>query len=100
MFGGRRLERTEELSLYLKMAGLALRRPRTIPYLLQAAWAFRARGWYRRPPFLPVPPASYMRWRMETAYGDSGAVPTDDELERYLLWTSWMRSQMKQRIGG
>jgi hypothetical protein len=47
-----------------------------------------------------VPPASYMRWRMETAYGDSGAVPTDDELERYLLWTSWMRSQMKQRIGG
>jgi hypothetical protein len=25
--------------------------------------------WYRKPPFLPLPPASYVRWRMRTAYG-------------------------------
>jgi hypothetical protein len=47
-----------------------------------------------------LPPASYMKWRMETAYGDPEAVPTDDELERYLLWTARMRSQMKQRDSG
>ena len=98
--GGHHLEQIEGRALYLKMAGLALRRPRTVPYLLQAAWAFRTRDWYRRPPFLPLPPASYMKWRMETAYGDSDAVPTDDELERYLLWTARMRSQMKQRDSG
>ncbi len=73
---------------------MALRRPRIIPYLLRAAWAFRARGWYRRPPFLPLPPRSYLRWRMETAYGDADALPTLDEMERYLVWTARMRGQM------
>ena len=82
------------MSLYARMVGLAVRRPRTIPHLLRAAWAFRARHWYRRPPFLPFPPASYMRWRMETAYGDADAVPSDDELERYLAWGTAMRRRM------
>jgi hypothetical protein len=27
------------------------------------------RDWYRRLPFLPVPPAGYIRWRLRTAYG-------------------------------
>lgn len=74
---------------------MALRRPRMIPYLVRAAWAFRARGWYRRPPFLPLPPRSYLRWRLETAYGDPDAAPPIDELERYLIWTARMRAQMR-----
>ena len=74
---------------------MALRRPRMIPYLVRAAWAFRARDWYRRPPFLPLPPKSYLRWRIETAYGDPDAVPPIDELERYLIWTARMRAQMR-----
>ena len=90
----------EGTALYLRMAGLALRRPRTVPYLFQAAWAFRSRHWLRKPPFLPLPPASYMRWRMDTAYGETNAAPSDDELERYLVWTARMRKQMKQRVSG
>ena len=82
------------MRLHRKMVGLGLRRPRLIPHLLGTAWAFRARAWYRRPPFLPLPPASYLRWRMETAYGDPDAVPTDEELERFLRWGSRMRSLM------
>lgn len=85
------------MSLYLSSAGLALRRPRTIPHLLRAAWAFRARDWYRRPPFLPIPPASYLRWRLETAYGDPGARPSPDEMERYLSWGTRMRQDMARR---
>ena len=76
---------------------MALRRPRMIPHLLGAAWAFRARGWYRRAPFVPLPPLSYVRWRMETAYGDPDAVPTTEEMERYLVWSSRMRQQMRRR---
>lgn len=75
---------------------MALRRPRIVPCLLRAAWAFRARNWYRRPPFLPLPPRSYLRWRLETAYGNPDAVPTLDEMERYLVWTAHMRKQMKR----
>jgi hypothetical protein len=85
--------------LYWRMAGLAFRRPRLLPHLLRAAWAFRARAWYRRPPFLPLPPRSYMRWRMETAYGDGAAAPRVDELERYLVWGTEMRRRMTRRLG-
>jgi len=81
-------------ALYLRMIGFALRRPTCIPHLLGAAWAFRSRGWWRRPPFLPLPSASYMRWRMDTAFGDPGHVPADDELARFLRWASDMRSRM------
>jgi hypothetical protein len=76
------------------MAGLAVRRPRVIPALIGAAWAFRDRRWYRHAPFLPLPPKSYLRWRMETAFGDPDAVPELDDLERYLMWTSRMRGRI------
>lgn len=82
------------MSIYAKLLGILLRRPRLLPHALGAAWAFRARGWYRRPPFLPLPPREYVRWRMETAYGDPAAVPSADELERYLRWASAMRERM------
>ncbi|PYS54502.1 MAG: hypothetical protein DMG13_07930 [Acidobacteria bacterium] len=43
---------------------------------LAIAWAlirfyFRItpRDWYRRPPFLPLPPRNYLHWRLRTAYG-------------------------------
>ena len=65
---------------------VALGRPTMIPDILSAAWAFRRRDWYRRPPFLPLPSSSYLRWRMETAYGDPDAVPPVDELCRFLRW--------------
>jgi hypothetical protein len=35
-----------------------------------------------------------MAWRMETAFGDPDALPTPEELERYLVWTARMRAQM------
>jgi hypothetical protein len=87
----------EEPELYARMVGLALRRPRVIPHLVRAAWAFRARGWHLRPPFLPLPPRSYMRWRMETAYGDPEHEPAAHEIERYLVWTTRMRQLMRRR---
>ena len=79
------------------MVGLALRRPWVIPHLVRAAWAFRARGWYRRRPFLPLPPRSYVRWRMETAYGEPDHEPTTHEIERYVVWTARMRQMMRRR---
>jgi len=87
----------EILKLYARIAGMAVRRPRMIPYLIRAAWAFRARDWHRRPPFLPVPPRSYLRWRLETAYGDPDAVPPIDDFERYIVWSARLRREMTGR---
>ncbi|MDH3497220.1 MAG: hypothetical protein OER21_10675 [Gemmatimonadota bacterium] len=71
------------------MLTLALRaavRPLLARDLLAAAWAFRRRHWLRRPPFLPLPARDYLRWRMYTAYGDERAVPSVDDVVRFVTW--------------
>jgi hypothetical protein len=44
-----------------------------------------APDWWRRWPFLPVPDAKYVRYRMETAYG-SARPPEPDDVITYLEW--------------
>jgi hypothetical protein len=46
----------------------------------------RRRRWYREPPFLPLPPPEYVRWRMYTAYGDEKAVPPAEDVLRVARW--------------
>jgi hypothetical protein len=52
------------------------------------AMVLAAPGWWRRPPFLPVPDRDYLRFRLETAYGGSGFdhEPEPDDLVTYLRW--------------
>jgi len=80
-------------STLMRLAALALRRPVLIPAMLGAAWRFRARRWYRTPPFLPLPPSEYLAWRLHTAYGDDEAVPESQELIRFLRWARAMRTR-------
>jgi hypothetical protein len=70
--------------LTLLLRGLV--NPRTGYALASMAWRFRRRHWWRVPPFLPVPPAAYMQWRMHTAYGDHHAVPPAADVIRYARW--------------
>jgi hypothetical protein len=74
---------------------LLLRRPFLLGPLLLAAWRFRARGWWRRPPFLPVPPRAYLDWRQETAFGAAGGLPSPAQLGRYLRWTRRARADSR-----
>lgn len=74
------------LRLTIALTLRALVRPRLAVDLLTAVWAFRRRGWYRRPPFLPVPSRTYLRWRLYTAYGDEGAVPPLEDVVRFVRW--------------
>jgi hypothetical protein len=68
------------------LARRALLRPHLALELLRTVWAFRGRHWYRTPPFLPIPPLEYVRWRMYTAYGDENAVPSPDDVVRFARW--------------
>lgn len=74
------------LSLTLRVAARAAVRPRLALDLLRMVWAFRARAWYRRFPFLPLPPGDYVRWRMYTAYGHEEAVPPVEDVVRFATW--------------
>jgi hypothetical protein len=73
-------------SLALRLALRALVSPRLAIDLVRLAWSFRARDWYRHPPFLPLPPREYLRWRMFTAYGDEDAVPSLEDVVRFARW--------------
>ncbi len=71
----------------LALTARSLAHPTLAADLLRVAWRFRARGWWRRFPFLPIPPREYVQWRMHTAYGDADAVPPVDDVVRYARWT-------------
>jgi len=43
-------------------------------------------GWWRRAPWLPLPDAAYLRFRMQTMYGDDGHEPEAEDLITYLRW--------------
>ncbi|MCX5767973.1 MAG: hypothetical protein NTZ43_12210 [Gemmatimonadetes bacterium] len=74
------------LSLILTLVARSLASPSLAVDLLRVAWRFRARGWYARFPFLPLPAADYVRWRMHTAYGDPNTVPPAEDIIRYARW--------------
>ena len=42
-------------------------------------------------PFLPLPTVGYLRLRAVTQYGDATAVPSTDDVARYLDWCREMR---------
>ena len=74
------------VALTLTLAGRAAFSPRLAIDLIRTAWAFRRRQWWSQAPFLPIPDATYLRWRMYTAYGDESAVPPASDVIRFARW--------------
>ena len=50
-----------------------------------------APGWWRRWPPLPLPDPAYLRFRLQTAYGDPERGPAADDVVAYLSWCRRMR---------
>lgn len=74
--------------LFTTLALRSLRHPGLGVALLRVGWRFRRRGWWKRPPFLPLPATEYVRWRMHTAYGNDDTVPPAADVERYARWAT------------
>jgi hypothetical protein len=45
-----------------------------------------APGWWRRWPPVPLPAPEYLRFRLQTAYGDPDARPSPADVVAYLDW--------------
>lgn len=43
-------------------------------------------GWWRRWPPIPAPDPAYLRFRLQTQYGDSERDPDPSDLVAYLHW--------------
>ncbi len=68
-------------------------RPRLWGTALRQVVALARPGWWRRPPFLPLPAPDYLRFRLETAYGGHGDHPADPaDLLAYLRWCRAVRA--------
>ena len=63
-----------------------LARPRLWPTALRQWRRLVPAGWWRRWPFLPVPPAEYVRFRLLTQYGDDEHAPEPEDVVNYLTW--------------
>ena len=84
--GGARSQGRTWTTLVLELIPQALASPRLGLDLLRTAWAFRGRGWWGRPPFLPLPDRTYLRWRMYTAYASEDAVPPAADVIAFARW--------------
>jgi hypothetical protein len=49
-------------------------------------------GWWRRWPPLPAPEPEYLRFRLQTQYGDPDREPEPDDVVAYLRWCRGFRS--------
>jgi len=60
-------------------------RPGLWPTAVTQLFRLAPPGWWRRAPFVPLPDAAYLRFRLETAYGDDRD-PEPGDVVTYLHW--------------
>ena len=73
------------------MAGVAAR-PRLWGTAARQLFVLAAPGWWRRWPPIPLPDPAYLRFRLQTAYGDPERDPEPKDLVTYLNWCHRMRA--------
>ena len=74
---------------WLRTATALLGRPRLWWTALHEMRVTIAPNWWTTWPPIPRPPAGWMRFRMETAYGAANARPDPEDL---LAWLEWCRT--------
>jgi len=78
------------IAVLVGLAVALLRRPKLLPTAFTQAVRFAPNGWWRRPPWLPLPAAGLIRFRSEAMYGDCGARFKPQDV---IVWLEWCRAQ-------
>jgi len=90
------------LSAQVALVSGVARRPQLWATALRQLWAVRDHRWWRRPPFLPLPPGDYARFRLQTMYGGSGRLPDDVAVHAaadIIRWLGWARREARLATG-
>jgi hypothetical protein len=65
---------------------------------LRQVFVLASPGWWRHSPWLPLPDAAYLRFRMVTAYGDPRRPPAAEDVVAYLRWCrNWPAASRRDR---
>jgi len=67
-------------------AAAVIVRPALWATALRQVRLLAAPGWWRRSPYLPLPDRGYLRFRLQTAYGDPDRYPEPADIVTYLHW--------------
>ena len=78
------------------LLGQLLRRPLLARDVLRAGWRLRARAWWRRAPFLPLPDRAYWAFRVMTATGSSGGTVCARDVLEAAAWS--VRQPVGRRV--
>lgn len=70
------------------------RRPALWPTALGQARRLARRRWWATPPFVPHPDRAWLRFRLETQYGDPDHPPVAADV---VAWLEWARTQAHHR---
>ena len=71
----------------VRIVGSVLLRPLLWPVAVRTVVAMSPRGWWRKKPFLPLPPRDYLAFRLQTQYGGAGTnAPRPNDVLKYLQW--------------
>ena len=78
----------------IRAAIAVVRRPRLWPTAVRQMRRTSAAGWWKRPPFLPVPSGEYLQFRLLTQYGEPDHAWQPDDVVNYLAWCrAWDRTE-------
>jgi hypothetical protein len=72
-----------------------LARPHLWATAVVQVFALAPQGWWRRRPFLPLPDRDYLRFRLQTQYGDPDHEPEPADLLSYLEWCRSYRASLR-----
>ena len=73
------------------------RRPRLWSTATGQARRLAPRRWWSTPPFLPLPDRAWLRFRLETQYGDAAHPPVASDI---ITWLEWARTNQGSRRSG
>jgi hypothetical protein len=79
--------RTADGVSWLRIVGAVVGRPGLWVTAVRQVRRLARPRWWRRPPFLPLPDAAYVRFRLITQYGGTGdRAPVPADVLNYLSW--------------
>lgn len=86
--GEERRDRTlpGDVVTWLRVVAAVGRRPGLWGVAVRQVGRLAAPGWWRRWPPVPAPDPAYLRFRLQTAYGDPDHPPEPDDVIAYLRW--------------
>lgn len=84
------------MSGWTSSAAAVVARPRLWPTAIGQVRRLAPSRWWARRPYLPVPDRAWLRFRMETQYGDPSHRPDADDV---VAWLEWARESRRHGSG-